>query len=183
MSTHKICERNIFRDYFQPSRIVLLVTQANNESGVNIATLAFNMHCSYSPPMFAFALQLGSYSLELLKNNEKYTVCIPGENLLEATIFCGENSGRQIDKAKYLDIKICNSNKLKIPTLNNCIAYFELQTDKIIPSGNHELIISEVIAYNIQEDIEKGLLSIGKDLTGYKLLKESGIHRIAIIDC
>jgi flavin reductase (DIM6/NTAB) family NADH-FMN oxidoreductase RutF len=179
---YKIVERSDFRDYFQPSRLVLIVTKSNNQSGINISTVAFNMHCSYDPPMFAFALQKGSYSLELLKSNNYCIACIPGEELLQTTIFCGENSGRNMDKADTLKLELTKPENIRLPIPKETIGFFELKIKDIVDSGDHELILSNVLSYNASDSISKGLLSIGANINGYKLLLKSGIHRIAVVN-
>lgn len=184
MSKYVNLNRGQFRDYFQPSRLVLLLVKNPNKSGVNIITIAFNMYCSYSPAMFAFAIEKKSYTSRLLSIGDDCTLCIPSKEMVKETIFCGTHSGAFIDKASELNLQLVKRENHSVPYIDGCLAFMESTVDNIVPTGDHYTIISKVKNFCSSSYSEKGggLLSIGSNIKGYNLLAEHGIHRIATID-
>ncbi len=175
--------RQQFRRYFQPSRIVLGVLPAKSESGVNIITLCFDMHCSYKPPMMAVAIQRGSVSYELIGQAKQWVLAVPGSSLVRETLFCGVTSMRETDKVKRLGLELCPSTHISVPGLRKAIANIELERVKCVETGDHVVAIGKVLKFGVNSQRkELPLLSIGPDLAGYKLLARHGIHRIGVIN-
>jgi len=175
-------KRNIFREYFQPSRIVLALLPANNESGVNIITICFTMHCSYKPPMIAFSIQKGSYSYELLDTAKECVLAVPGGDLSNNVLKCGIESGRNYDKMIKYGFTPLPSDNVSIPGISECIANIETKIIDDIFMGDHRTVFLEVLEYKVNKsNNNKCLLSIGPNTNGYKILSHKGIHRLGTI--
>lgn len=175
--------RQQFRRFFQPSRIVLGILKSPARSGVNLITLCFDMYCSYKPPMMAFSIQTGAYSYGLLEHAEECVLAVPGERLAEETLFCGLNSARDIDKVRECAIPLTESQLVKVPAISTAIANIELRLVQKIRTGDHQTAIGEVLRFAVnQQNSERCLLSIGPNVTGYRVLAQHGIHRVAVVD-
>jgi flavin reductase (DIM6/NTAB) family NADH-FMN oxidoreductase RutF len=174
--------RQQFREYFQPSRIVLAIMPAPTKSGVNIITLCFDMYCSYKPPMMAIAIQKINASYELINKCQELVLAVPGASMVRETLFCGTRSMREVDKAEALGLKFSKSETVEVPGLRGAIANIELSKEACIQTGDHILCVGRVRRFAVNKKLkELPLLSIGPDATGYRVLARQGIHRISTV--
>lgn len=176
-------KRQEFRDYFQPSRITIAVIKSDNISGYNLITLCFNMYCSYKPNMMAFSIQRSNYSYKLLENIKSCVLSIPGESLAEQALFCGDVSGKNIDKISECGFRLLESKTIETPSLLEAKSNIELIIKNKIITGDHMTVFGEVVGFNVnKQNRERNLISIGSDHNGYEVLAKKGIHRIAAIN-
>jgi flavin reductase (DIM6/NTAB) family NADH-FMN oxidoreductase RutF len=176
--------RQQFRRYFQPSRLVLCVLPAPTRSGVNVFTVSFNMYCSYRPPMMAIAVHNINRSWDLIRGAEEYVLAVPGESLANETLQCGVVSLKDSDKVEALKLDLCPSEKIQVPGLSRAIANVELRKFAALDTGDHSLVVGEVLKFAVNAACrERPLISVGPDTRGYKVLAQKGIHRIAVVDC
>lgn len=175
-------KRQQFRRYFQPSRVLLGVVPAPNQSGVNIIALCFSMYCSYKPPMMAVAIHKRSATYSLIQKTEEYVLSVPGEELAHHTMFCGQNSMHAVDKVRHLNIGLVDSTAIAVPGLATAIANIEMaKTDQIV-TGDHLTVFGQVKCFGVNTDCaQKPLVSLGPDVFGYTLLLKQGIHRLGIV--
>ncbi len=160
-----------------------LLPDARTESGVNIVTLSFCMHCSYKPPMMAVAIQDINESYALIQHATDFVLAVPGEDLAQAAMQCGWESVRNTDKVKSLALDLVPSETVGVPGLLKAIANVELKKRFLTESGDHVVAIGEVLKYGVNEEARaRPLLSVGPDTGGYRVLVERGIHRIGVVD-
>ena len=174
--------RQEFRNYFQPSRVVLGVLPAATTSGVNLITLCFDMYCSYKPPMMAIAVQNINASYELIRRADEFVLAVPGETLAAEALECGVRSVREIDKVQHLGLALIESETVRVPGLRQAIANIELVKRESIEAGDHVVVVGEVLRFGVNtESTERPLLSVGADTRGYEVLAERGIHRLGVV--
>lgn len=174
--------RQQFRQYFQPSRIVLGILPAPTKSGVNVITLCFDMYCSYKPPMMAVAIQNINASYELIQKCTEYVLAVPGPSLLKETVFCGTKSMTEVDKVEELRLQLSASEAIGVPGLTAAIANIELTKQMCVKTGDHFLCVGLVRKFGVnRQRRELPLLSIGPDASGYEVLAKEGIHRIGTV--
>lgn len=56
--------------------------------------------------MIAYAMAKTSYSGEMVRNNQKVIVTVPGAEIAEAVMGCGSTTGRTTDKASELELSL-----------------------------------------------------------------------------
>lgn len=174
--------RQKFRNYFQPSRVVLCVLPAGTESGFNVITLCFSMHCSYRPAMMAIAIQDINASHGLIQNTDEYVLAVPGERLAKEAMACGRQSMRDVDKVKTLGLQLVQSKTVRVPGLRDAIANLEMSKRATVASGDHIVVLGEVLRFAVNtENQERPLLSIGMEMGGYDLLVQEGNDRLGIV--
>lgn len=175
--------RQRFRDWFQPSRVLLCVLNNPATERANIITLCFSMHASYKPTMMAFAIWRHSFSHSLAQNATECVLAVPGEKLAEAAMTCGTHSGADLDKWAAAGLTPVSSQRVAVPSIRECIANMELRITSRCESGDHLLLVGEVLQYGVDKsNLEQPLLSVGPREEGYKVLARSGIHRLAVVD-
>ena len=95
----------------------------------------------------------------------------------------GLRSFKVRDKVAALGLDLCTSEKVRVPGLKKAIANIELRKYSSIETGDHVLIVGEVLRFGVNtKSRERPLLSVGPDTRGYQVLQEKGIHRIAAVD-
>lgn len=173
--------RQQFRTYFQPSRVLLGIVPAECKSGVNIITLCFSMYCSYKPPMMAVAIHNRSASYGLMQKAEHYVLSVPGVSLVDAAVYCGVESMRDVDKVESLKLELTSGTIVPVPGLRAAIANVEMTKVSTQRTGDHILVVGRVRRFGVNTALnEPPLLSIGPKTAGYKLLRKKGLHRIGI---
>jgi|SRR5580704_6851469 flavin reductase (DIM6/NTAB) family NADH-FMN oxidoreductase RutF len=174
--------RQQFRRYFQPSRILLCVMPAPNESGVNIITVCFSMYCSYRPPMLGIAIQNINASYRLIQDIDEYVLSVPGPTLACETLYCGINSMKTVDKVKEMRIELLPSERVTVPGLKSAVANIEMVKQQCILTGDHVLVVGRAVRFAVNRaSVALPLLSIGPDTSGYSVLAQKGIHRIGTV--
>lgn len=175
-------KRQEFRDYFQPSRVVIAFVRSEKYS-YNPITLCFSMYCSYKPNIISFAVQKTNFTYGLIKKAEDCVLAIPGERIVEETLFCGEKSGRKIDKILECGFSMISSSYVDTPSLEQAKANVELKIIKTVDIGDHVTVFGEVKNFSVNKNNkQRNILSVGSDNYGYKVLLRRGIHRLAVID-
>jgi flavin reductase (DIM6/NTAB) family NADH-FMN oxidoreductase RutF len=174
--------RQRFREYFQPSRILLGLWPCDNASGVNVITLCFSMYCSYDPPMIACSIYRDATTYGLAADADTYVLAVPGESLASVALACGTMAGRNVDKVSELGMRLMPSLTIPTPGLLSAIANVELRTVSRVVTGDHLTVIGQVLRFRVNANCdEKPLVSFGPREAGFLLLARGGIHRIGIV--
>lgn len=174
-------KRQFFREYFQPSRIVLLVVKDKHSARVNVTTLCFVMHAAYKPTSVAFALEKRHLSYDLLRDQRKCVLAVPGRELAEQALICGTKSGREVDKGSLPGMPLTAGSARDFIWIGPANANIELEITGRVGNGDHDLFLAKVINYYIcKAACGPNLLSIGRNHNGFELLAHSGMHRIGI---
>lgn len=173
--------RQKFREYFQPSRVVIAIVEDGERSEFNLTTLCFCMHAGYKPASMAISVEKRHWAHDLLLRRTRFVLAVPGPTLAHATLFCGLNSGRDTDKASVLGLRLERSARPETAWLMEALANIELVKSGMIDAGDHDVFIGRVEGDFVNNEAAgPGLLSVGTSHSGYRILAQSGIHRIAV---
>jgi len=119
----------------------------------NIITLAWSTPLSHAPPLLGISVGLERYSHTIIAKSREFVVNIPTIDLIEQTKFCGEHSGRDVDKFKETKLTPIPSLKVKAPSILECIAHLECKVVQSILTGDHTLFVGEVIAARVNQGL------------------------------
>jgi flavin reductase (DIM6/NTAB) family NADH-FMN oxidoreductase RutF len=108
----------------------------------NFMTLAWLTRISFSPHMWLMSLRDTRYTCRGIKEQGKFSINIPGADLVVRLDYCGITSGQNVDKSKLFEVFY---GKLKtVPMIRECPVCFELTVFQIIEMLDRNLIIGEV---------------------------------------
>lgn len=126
-----------------PNPVTLVCTQKPDGS-TNLATVSWWTYFSYNPNMIAYAMAKTSYSGEMVRNNKKVILTIPGIAIADEVMGCGMSTGRDTDKIAKLGIEMQEvpNNEIKIP-LHSRVA-IKCSLKEFIETGDHYLYICNV---------------------------------------
>lgn len=138
-----------------PPTSVVLATSISKKGRPNIITLGMYMHVSIRPPLLAIGVSPRRYSHQLIKSVGEFVVNVPPRHLIEHVIFCGEASGRDVDKFKSTGLTPTPAKKVKPPLIRECVSHLECKVSRSLEVGDHTLFIGKVVAASV----ERGMLT------------------------
>ena len=121
----------------------------------NIITLAWSTPLSFDPPLLGIAVGLERYSHDVIAKSGEFVVNIPTIDLIKQTLFCGERSGREVDKFKETKLTPIPSLKVNAPSILECVAHLECKVVQSIRTGDHTFFVGEVVAARVNQGLFK----------------------------
>lgn len=122
---------------------------ANVDGKANFLAAAWYTSLSYNPPRVAVALNKTHYTNQGIKTNKTFSLCIPSEDLLKATDYCGIMTGTKTDKSEVFAVFY---GKLETaPMISECPISFECKLEKVVDNNSHELFIGEIVSTLTEE--------------------------------
>lgn len=137
-----------------PSALVLV--SCSHEGKDNIITLAWVSTACFDPPMVSLAIRDTRYSHGLITKSGEFVVNVPTAKILKETDFCGQVSGSKVDKFAACKFTRTKASRVKAPLIAECPINIECVVRQVIHLGSHDLIIGEVVAVNVDEEIMDG---------------------------
>lgn len=168
-----------FRKYCaRPERIVWAVAEYDGKR--SICPLGWKMNTSISPPMMAISVAPSRFTHELIVKSGEFVLAWPGEDLAEETLFCGTNSGRNVDKFKETGLTPVKGEFVNAPLIKECIANLECKLVGQLTTGDHTIFVGEILAVWVNENPKRLLCSIDNS-GGYDFLLEKKGYRFGVV--
>jgi flavin reductase (DIM6/NTAB) family NADH-FMN oxidoreductase RutF len=150
----KIRPSNAYR-FLHPMHIVLVTCGKAEE--VNIITLAWAMPTSINPPLVATSIRPTRHSYKLVKETQEFVVNIPTMNIVKETLFCGRRSGKSHDKFKETKLTSLPARTVKTSIIKECVAHLECRLKQTFATGDHDILVGEVVeAYANEDSFKEG---------------------------
>lgn len=129
--------------YSSPNPVTIVCTQ-KTDGTTNLATVSWWTYLSFNPSMIAYAMAKTSYSGEMVRQNKKVVLTIPGEQIANEVLSCGSTTGRNTDKIKKFNIEMQSLENcdIEIPLHSRVAIVCELK--EFIEVGDHYLYICNV---------------------------------------
>ena len=146
-----------------PTPVVMVTCIAANGKP-NIVTLAWvGVVCS-EPPMIGIAVRPSRYSNPAIKAAGEFVVNIPSQDQLWATDYCGNNSGRDVDKFPGAKLTPVKADEVQPPLIGECPVNLECVVRHTLHLGTHDLFLGEVVAVHVEESCldEQGVWDFAK---------------------
>lgn len=148
-----------------PEPVVLVVTAAADGSP-NVMPAGWSTFTSGDPLMLAISIGLERHTHELLSASETFVVAFPSAGQKEDIVFCGSNSGAEVDKVAALGLRTEPADEVTPPLLTDAAACFECRTHGSLQTGDHTLFVGEVVAAHGSEQYDERVVQIGKQWDG-----------------
>jgi flavin reductase (DIM6/NTAB) family NADH-FMN oxidoreductase RutF len=142
----------------------IMVSCAEEGKKPNIITLAWCGVVASEPPMVSIGVRPGRYSHDMIAHSGEFVINIPGLKQLKATDFCGNVSGRKVDKFKETGLTPGKSTVVKAPIIKECPVNLECKVVGSLRFGTHTHFLAEIVAIQCDETVldEKGKLVVEK---------------------
>jgi len=150
------------KKFTSPNPLTIICTQTP-EGYTNLATVAWWTYLSSDPGMIGFAMGKGSYSGELVRQNKKVVLAMPGIGLEGVVLSCGTVSGRAKNKAEDFDIELKDIPECEIQIPANSRLAMECSLVNTVEAGNHFFYICNVENIYADEAVEALFVWSGDD--------------------
>lgn len=131
--------------HFWPAPAVLLGCGTLERPNL-IAVSWFGVACS-EPPMVTAAVRPSRHSFGLIRESGEFTVNFPRAQDVKAVDFCGNRSGREVDKFRALGLTPVACPPLeRAPMVKEFFAAMGCRVRQEIPLGSHYLFLAEVVS-------------------------------------
>ncbi len=127
-----------------PAPVVLLGVVDKEGNRNNIITVGMFNVFSVRPPIIGIAVTTARHTYKLLEENDEFTVNIPGKELLEQVIVCGEKSGADTDKFKLTGLTAVKGKRTKAPRIEECLINIELKKIRSFEVGDHTWYLGDI---------------------------------------
>ncbi len=119
----------------------------------NIITVAWTGVACGTPPMVSIAINLMRYSHGIIKETGAFCVNIPDNETLHATDYCGNVSGKDVDKFRELGLTPVKGDETECHYIDECPINMECLVRHSVVLGSHELFIGEVVAVHARDGV------------------------------
>jgi flavin reductase (DIM6/NTAB) family NADH-FMN oxidoreductase RutF len=96
-----------------------------------------------------------------IKENGVFSVCLPSEDLMVATDYCGIMTGKKTDKAAIFDVFYGDLEKA--PMIRECPVCMECRLERIVDFAEHDVFVGDVVQTHVQPGVlTEGTIDIAK---------------------
>ncbi len=128
-----------------PYNATLVSCKGKNEE-TNVLAVAWVIPVSVDPPLLAMSIRPERYSHEFIMETKEFVVNIPTFKMAKKVLLCGRRSGRTFEKFKKALLSPQKAEKVNVPVIKECAAHLECKLVKTVKTGDHTLIIGQVVA-------------------------------------
>jgi len=127
----------------------------------NFLAVAWFSMVGFKPPQIAISLGKGHYTNPGIRENKAFSLCLPSEEMVEITDYCGIVSGKKTDKSGIFDLFY---GELKAaPMIVDCPLCMECRVVQVVESGVNEVFIGDIVGTHTDERyLTEGRLDFAK---------------------
>lgn len=122
-----------------------LVTCWDGKSQPNIISIAWITPVSHRPPMLGLSIRPDRYSYTLIMSNGEFVVNMAPLELEKKVLYCGRNSGAQVDKFQETGLTPAPSRRVRPPRIAECASFLECKVSQVMEAGDHHFLIADVL--------------------------------------
>lgn len=131
---------------------VALVSCGSLENS-NITTIAWTGIACSDPMQVYISVRPTRKSYEIIKNTQEFVINLPNDKQIFEADFCGTKTGRDTDKFEECGFTKALSTKISAPYIKECPINLECKATKITNLGSHDMILADVLAVNVDEEL------------------------------
>ena len=119
----------------------------------NLITLAWAGVACSEPPVIAIGVRPGRFSHHLIADLGEFVVNIPRADQVAIVDYCGNASGRDIDKWAACDLTPAPASQVRVPLVAECPVALECRVIHRLSLGSHDLFLGQVVAVQADDDL------------------------------
>jgi flavin reductase (DIM6/NTAB) family NADH-FMN oxidoreductase RutF len=141
---------------FGPNTFVLphpvLLVGSNVDNKPDFMAVAWGGVACSDPPMLSVAIRPQRHTLKGIRQNNNFSVNIPGQNLVKEADYCGLVSGARDDKVKTCGFSIFYGKLANAPMIEQCPINMECKVVHMLNLGSHILVVGSIEETHITEN-------------------------------
>jgi len=144
----------------------------------NIITLAWVGTLCSDPPSLGIGVRPERHSHKLIADAGEFVVNLPTADQVGIVDYCGQVSGRDVDKWVQCGLTPTPANKVGVPLIAQCPVALECKVSHHLTLGIHDLFIGEILAVQVDESLldEQGRPDYGR--AGFLTYVGGNYHRL-----
>ncbi|MBR1584807.1 MAG: flavin reductase family protein [Clostridia bacterium] len=119
----------------------------------NIVTIAWAGTVNSDPPMCSVSIRKSRYSHDIIRDTGEFIINLCGEDLLQATDFCGVKSGRDVDKFSACGLTPAAVEGFAAPAVGESPLYLACRVKSVQELGSHDLFLGEIQRVGVKEEL------------------------------
>jgi len=127
----------------EPGPVVLLTTAHRGKS--NVMTMSWHTMMEFEPPLIGCVVSNRDFSFTALKATRQCVINIPGAELAQQVVACGNRSGRRADKFKAVGLTPVPASLVDAPLVEECFASLECRVSDTRLVNRYSFFVLEVI--------------------------------------
>jgi len=133
-------------------RPAALVTCCDADGNANVLSVAWHTPLSHNPPLLGISIDTRHYSHKLIAEIGEFTLNVVGNSFREAVEFCGNCSGKEIDKISRAGLTLIPAHFIRTPFIAGALAYIECTVVSQVHTGDHTFFIGKILYAEAQAD-------------------------------
>lgn len=145
-------------------RPIFLVSTVNKKGTVNLAPFSMSTIASTNPPMICFSPGPGvrpnvseKDTLANIRETGEFVVNMVTEDMLENVLVAAKNFPPDVSELEHTSFTAGPGQRVAPPRILEAPVNMECIVHQIIPLGNHNLIIGEVLIFHIADRVYTGI--------------------------
>jgi flavin reductase (DIM6/NTAB) family NADH-FMN oxidoreductase RutF len=131
----------MIKDIAKPMQVILVTCRGEKDS---IISLAWHMPLSFTPELYGICVGKTRYSHSLISKSKVFCVNFVDIEFKDDVLFCGSNSGKDVDKFGGTRFKKEECETINCPRIAQALAYLECKVVGKKETGDHTIFIGEV---------------------------------------
>jgi len=136
-------------------RVTVLVSTIDKNGISNAAPVSFVSPLSADPALLMIALRPERHTLANIREMKDFVLNLPGEKLLNQAMICSKPFPKGVSEIKEAKLTEVKAKKVKAPRIAECLAWIECKFSQEYPTGDHQLIIGEILVAEIKDEFYK----------------------------
>ncbi|WP_428565764.1 MAG: flavin reductase family protein [Solidesulfovibrio sp. DCME] len=144
---------------FPPMPVALVGTMVAGRA--NFMAAAWLTRVGHKPPLLGVSINRRQWTGQGIRETGAFSLCLPGQGLVELTDYCGLVSGRNVDKGALFDLFYGDTPGA--PMIRECPLCLELTLAQTVELPQHAFFIGEIkaawadgeVLTNGKPDVEK----------------------------
>jgi flavin reductase (DIM6/NTAB) family NADH-FMN oxidoreductase RutF len=138
-------------------RVVVLVTSVDEKGRINAAPYSFCGPLSYNPPLLYVGVRTFQHTYQNIKKTGEFVVNIVNEDFAQKAVACEKAYPYGMNELEKVGLNWYDSEKVKPPRVKEAKIHLECKFMKEVNTGDHIMIIGEIIAADA-EDVKDNFL-------------------------
>lgn len=134
---------------FSP-RTVVLVTTVDEKGRINAAPFSFCGPLSFTPPQLWIGVRSFQHTYQNIKKTGEFVVNIVNEDFAQKAISCEKKYPYGVNELEEVGLHWYDSEKVKPPRVKEAKIHLECKFKEEKQTGDHIMIIGEVMATNVE---------------------------------
>ena len=130
---------------------VVMVSCNRKGEKPNIVTVAWTGTICSDPAMVSISVRPERYSHDIIEETGEFVINLVTKDLTYATDYCGDRSGRDVDKFKEMNLTPLPSKMIDAVGIEESPVNIECKVVEVKKLGSHDMFIAEVVNVTVDD--------------------------------